>query len=645
MKTRLTALSLALLLAGCALHPPAMKGEEMLSDGDLDQGITRLTQAVREHPEVVEYRALLTRSLDRRVGELVQQGQSALQAGDYAQAEDRFRQALRYHPENPQAQAGLRAIENGRRNEVLVQDAQAAFQRGEYETARSLVRAVLAKAPDHATAAGLLAQAEDKIGKARGVEFPQLAAAFRRPITLQFKDAPVKSMFDAISRQSGLNFIFDKDVRQDTRSTVFARDTALADVLDMLLATSQLAKKVLNGNTILIYPNTPVKQKDYQDMVVKSFFLANANAKDTMNLIRSMAKIRDVYIDERLNMVVVRDTPEAVSLAEKLVAVSDRPEAEVMLQVEIMEVSGNRLRELGLQWPTQFSVLNLRDVETVTTSSGVEVAKTITEQTKQLTLEDLKSLDASKIGVFPNPTLNLLRTDGNVTILANPRIRVKSKEKARIHVGDKLPVITSNVTSTGVTSESISYLDVGLKLDVEPLVRLEGDVEMKVGLEVSNIAGTVKTNNGTVAYQLGSRNAATVLRLKDGETQVLAGLISDAERNSANKVPGLGDIPLLGRLFSSNRDEASRSEIVLLITPRILRNIPRPDLNQGEFFAGTDSNASDQPLRLRALPRRVPGVPEVPPEAQPDAVPEAPPESAQPGQPVPVPPQVVPAAP
>jgi general secretion pathway protein D len=132
-------------------------------------------------------------------------------------------------------------------------------------------------------------------------------------------------------------------------------------------------------------------------------------------------------------------------------------------------------------------------------------------------------------------------------------------------------------------------------------VHLEGDVAMKVNLEVSNIAGTIKTTTGSVAYQLGSRNASTNLRLRDGETQVLAGLISDTERSSASRVPGLGQLPLIGRLFGSTREEASKNEIVLLITPTIIRNLARPDLNDAEFFGGTGSATSDKPLRLRPV--------------------------------------------
>jgi general secretion pathway protein D len=596
-------LSVALLLAGCALGPVEFEGEKLTASDSPEVAIAKLSQAVKDNPNELSYRTALTRSIDLHVGDLLIQGEMELRAGHFEVADARFREALRYHPENPRARAGLAAIDSTRRSLALLAEANSALAKEEFEVARSLVRTVLAKDPNHAEARQLLGQVDEKIGKTRGTEFPQLAATFRRPISLQFKDAPVKSMFDAISRQSGLNFIFDKDVNVNQRSTVFAKDTALSDVLDMLLATSQLAKKILNANTLLIFPNTPVKQKDYRDMVVKSFFLANANAKETMNLIRSMAKIKDIYIDERLNMVAVRDTAEAVALAEKLVAMTDRPEAEVMLQVEIMEVGGSKLQELGLLWPTQFSVLT---PPTETSLYDPDTNTTITTETPgtTLTVENLKNLTSQYIGISPNPVLNLLRTDGDVKILANPRIRVKSKEKAKIHIGDKLPVITSNVTSTGVTSESISYLDAGLKLEVEPLVRLEGEVEMKVGLEVSNVAGTVKTSTGTVAYQLGSRNANTVLRLKDGETQVLAGLISEAERSSANRVPYLSDLPLIGRLFSSNREEAGKSEIVLLITPRIVRNIQRPELVEGEFFAGTENTVSDQPLRLRPASRR-----------------------------------------
>lgn len=603
MITRLTLPLLALLLASCAMTLPGKKAETLLAEGDLEQGIERLTLAAKEHPEDLEYRTTLARLVERHVAEQILQGQAALRAGNLDEAETRYRSALKRHPENFQGQAGLAAIETVRRNHTLLKDADAAYKKGEYEASRSLLRSILAREPNHAEAARLLVQVEQKNGKNPGVEFPQLAAAFRRPVTLQFKDTPIKHMFDAISRQSGLNFILDKDVKSEQRSNVFARDAALSDVLDMLLASNQLAKKTLNENTLLIYPATPLKQKDYQDMVVKSFFLTNANAKDVVNLLRSMAKIKDIHLDERLNMVVVREAPEVISLAEKLVAMADRPEAEVMLHVEILEVSGSKLRELGVQWPSQLTLLGKERIVTpVLDSNGFKIGEDVNYIDTPMTLQLLKDLGTGfegSVGISPAPSVSLSKTTGDVNILANPRIRVKNKEKARIHIGDKVPIITSNVTSTGVTSESVSYLDVGLKLDVESIVRLDGDVEMRVGLEVSSIANTLRTSNGTVAYQLGSRNASTVLRLRDGETQVLAGLISDAERSSASKVPGIGDVPLLGRLFSNNRDEANKSEVVLMITPRVMRNIVRPGLSESEFYAGTERATSDRPMRIR----------------------------------------------
>jgi general secretion pathway protein D len=590
---------LVLTLAGCASDSTFVEGERLLAQGQTEEGLRQLEQAMRDEPNNVQYRTAYIQAREEYKSRLFAQADAALQAGRDDEAEKLYRDVLKLHAESTRARASLVLIETQRRNRILIKEAQAALDKGEPELARSKLRTVLAREPEQLEALVLMKKVEEKIGKPQGAEFPKLAAAFRRPVTLQFRDAPIRTIFDALSRQSGLNFVFDKDVRTDTRLTIFSTDTPIVDSLDMLLKTGQLAKKVLNENTLLIYPALPAKLKEYQDLVVKSFFLGNTEAKQMVNLVRSMSKTRDIYIDEKLNLMVVRDTPEAVRLVEKLVAVADRAEPEVMLEVEILEVKRSRLLELGVQWPTQFTVLTPQVVPETNIVDGVVVTESVPVTT--LTIESLKNLSAADIAVSPNPVLNLRKEAGDVSILANPRIRVKNKEKAKVHIGDKVPVITSNVTSTGVTSESVSYLDVGLKVDVEPQVYLEGDVGIKVGLEVSNIVQQVKTSTGTLVYQLGSRNATTTLRLKDGETQVLAGLIADEDRTGANKVPLLGDVPLLGRLFSNNRDELNKTEIVLLITPRIIRNIERPELADGEFFGGTESAASDQALQLRPM--------------------------------------------
>jgi general secretion pathway protein D len=195
--------------------------------------------------------------------------------------------------------------------------------------------------------------------------------------------------------------------------------------------------------------------------------------------------------------------------------------------------------------------------------------------------------------------LNLRQLDGTVNLLANPRIRVKNRDKAKIHIGERVPVITTTSTANVGVSSSVSYLDTGLKLDVEPNVYLEDEVAIKMQLEVSNILEQLNIS-GTIAYRLGTRNTATTLRLRDGETQVLAGLISDEDRRAANKVPYLGDLPITGRLFSNVTDQRNKTEIIMLLTPRVVRNFSRPETVAAQFSSGTDANPGAPPLRLAA---------------------------------------------
>ena len=257
---------------------------------------------------------------------------------------------------------------------------------------------------------------------------------------------------------------------------------------------------------------------------MKAFYLANADVKQVLNSIRSVIKTRDIIFDERLNVLVMRDTPEAVRAAEKLVALQDQAEPEVVLQLEVMEVSTSRLQELGIRFPEQIS-------------AGV-VGAANTPGT--ITLPEYLNRNASLVRLtISNPALivNLRKLDSDTNLLANPHVRVRNREKARIHIGERVPVITTISTANVGVSESVSYLDVGLKLELEPNIYLDDDVAMKVGLEVSNIIDTITRTSGTQVYRLGTRNASTTLRLKDGETQILAGLIQNDERRATNKGP------------------------------------------------------------------------------------------------------------
>ena len=387
-------------------------------------------------------------------------------------------------------------------------------------------------------------------------------------------------MFEIIARSSGLNILFDKDVKTDQKTSISLKNSSVEAAIQYMLMANQLEQQVMDANTLLVFPNNAAKLRDYQQLVVKTFVLANANAKPMAEMIRTMVKSRDLVIDEKLNMVIMRDSADAVRLAEKLVTLLDVAEPEVMLEVEILEVSRDRLMELGVNWPSSLSLMPLAG------ASG------------QLTLADLRRVNSDSVAASLAPLkINARNQDGDTNLLANPRIRVLNREKARVMIGNKVPSISTTVIATGLATESVVYLDVGLKLEVEPIIYVNNDVTIKMALEVSNILSFATTAQGTTTYNIGSRSVTTTLRLKDGENQVLAGLINDEDRRTANKVPGLGELPLAGRLFGSTLNDGKKSEIVLSITPRLIRNVQRPTAAAGEFLSGTDGS-----LRRRAVP-------------------------------------------
>jgi general secretion pathway protein D len=291
-------------------------------------------------------------------------------------------------------------------------------------------------------------------------------------------------------------------------------------------------------------------------------------------MVKTMLKTRDVFVDERLNTLTMRDTGDAVRMAEKLLQSQDQSNPEVVLEVEVMEVATQRILDLGLQWPSTFGVVN---------GDGTPVS----------ILDQLKGIDSSRISISPAPQAKINATDKGINTLASPVIRVSNREQARIHIGQRVPIISAtSVPSTQgpVITESVTYLDVGLKLEVTPIVHLNNEVAIKVALEVSNATPLEATRQGTIPVQVDTRNAQTTLRLHDGETQILAGLVRNDHGSSGNKIPGLGDIPGLGRLFGSNHDDIAKSELVLSITPRIVRNLPYQSPSDMEFTTGTETS-------------------------------------------------------
>ncbi len=567
----LLCLSLALVY-GCTSTKARDEGLALIQQGQYEAGLALLDQAAREAPRDPASQIALTNSRALIVNALLADAEQLRSRGEYASAQSAYQRVLGVEPGNQRASDALRQIEQMRNVDEMLRQGQAALRQGDLVGAERQVRALLALDPNHAGAADLQRSVE-LIRNRQVVQHPQLRSRMQRPVTLEFRDANMKVIFEALSRAAGMNFIFDKDIRGDLKATIFVRQVKIEDAVALLLQQNQLHQKVVNDNTILIYPDAPQKLKDYQDLVMRTFYLTNIDANTAMSMVKTMLKTRDVFIDERLNTLTMRDSADAVRMAEKLFQAQDQSNPEVVLEVEVMEVARQRILDLGLQWPNTFGVVN---------SDGSAVTL----------LDQLKGIDSGRITISPSPQLRINAQDNDVNMLASPVIRVSNREQARVHIGQRVPVVSAtSVPSTQgpVITESITYLDVGLKLEVQPTVHLNSEVAIKIALEVSNATPLAPTQQGTIPVQVDTRNATTTLRLRDGETQILAGLVRNDNLSAGNKIPGLGDIPAVGRLFGSNKDTNSKSELVLSITPRIVRNLPYQSPSDMEFPSGTES--------------------------------------------------------
>jgi general secretion pathway protein D len=577
---------LVLALAGCAGEVAHQQGIDLFAQGKQEEGLAKLKQAAREAPGNQVYLLAYRNALARITGRLLADAQAEKAAGRYDAAEADYRHALHLDPANAEATLALALLSQQRVQASMIEDARRLVAAGSLDPAQRIVDDVLRDEPRQPEARALQQAILQQREQAAA---PELKDSFRKPVTLEFRDANLRQVLEALSVHSGLNFILDKDVPPSLTVTVFLRNVTVAQALDLMLTTHQLRSRTLNDNSVLIYPDTAAKQGENQELVVRNFFLANAEAKAVLNMLKTVLRARSVYADEKLNLVVMRDTPAMISLAERMVATQDVAEPEVMLELAVMEVTRSRLTNIGLVLPSQLALGPIPSSATV-----------------GLTLTDVKHLNSDRLAAALSPTVINLQDDSNgENLLANPRIRTHSRDKAVIRIGDRVPVITTTATSTGFVSENVQYLDVGLKLEVEPVVYPDDEIGIKLGLEVSNVIAQVTSKAGTVAYRVGSRNAGTVLRLKDGETQILGGLINDDDIRSANHFPGLSALPVLGRLFSNETKNNQKTELVLTITPRIVRSLLPPSTVPARFWSGTEASPALRPaVRIEPEPGR-----------------------------------------
>ncbi len=547
--TKFAAMCLLLgLLSGCAAPPEEKRADQLLSDGDTDAALVLLSQLAKSDP--TGYRLKYLQVRDSHLRDLLQKARRSAAEGSSEStvaATENYRAMLRLDPHNETALAGLAALDR---------EAQRQRQGIELERNRSL--------------------AAD----------PVLSESLKKPVTLELRDVSIQMVLEILSRTSNINFVLDKDVKADIKTTIFAKNTSVEDALNLVLRTSQLSRKILNETTLLIYADSDEKKRRYEDLVMRTFYLKNADPKKMQEMVKTLIAPKSMYVDDRFKMMVVRDNLDVVAAVERLVASYDIADPEVLLEVEILEVNANGLLNAGIQYPDRLSV---------SVHGGAGTAG-------QLTVDELRNLNRNSFELFlPDPllALNLKQTSSDAKTLANPRIRVTNRQKAKVLIGDKVPVITTTTNQTSNASmESVNYLDVGLKLEVTPEIHVNGEVTIAIDLEVSNVVKEIRSTTGLLAYQIGTRNASTVLRLRDGETQALAGLLKDEQNTNAAGIPGLGTLPGIGRLFSNQTHTGGRSEVVLLITPRIVRSMPTPPADVIEFPSGTADSPSVRPMRL-----------------------------------------------
>ena len=603
------------VLTGCAGRLAYERGDSFANEGKWDEAVIAFTEASQKDPENLEYNIRLIMAKERASEYHYQKATDARQRDKLEDAIREFQLAVSLNPLNSAADSELkkaiRTKESRSRYELgLELEKQGKFTEAiiEFQEAVRIdplnTKAKEAKETSTKRQRKIL---EEQSAKEKR-EKPLFSA---KPVTLQLKDVQLKQAFEILAKTVDLNVLFDESVR-DVKTSFFIKNTPFSHALELLLQTNDLFKKQVDDNTILVIPDTPAKKKQYQELLIQTFYLSNSDAKKAVNMLRTLLNVRQLHVNEELNALIIRETPEKMELVKKLLDGSDKADAEVYLELELLEVNRTKIKELGMKL-SQYSV-----------SAGI--APTGGNIGDILTLSVLNNLsDTNYLFSIPTATLNFAKSEGLVKTLANPRIRVLNRKKARFAIADRVPVAisTTTVAQTATTGATPEYKEVGVKMDFIPTVHTENnEVTLEVKLEVSSLGEKVilqSQGQSTEAFITRSRNAETFLRLKDGEKAVLAGLISDTERTSVSKIPFIGDIPALGALFTAKSDRKEETDILMSITPRIIKSVGILPDDSKPIPSGKEETYTGAPV-LPSLPPIVPSpsiqVPQGAPEDQ-----------------------------
>ncbi len=580
-----------LLAGGCTAGRAFRAGENLEQKKKYEEAMFSYAEALQRAPEVSEYRVRFLSARDKAANERFNMGIAKFNQGDFAAALPEFQTAYLLDPS--QGRYKQLADESARNK-----DAQQAFREGEeFERANKLKDAyrlygqALAIRPEQKEYKQAMNSISERLfSKTGGFELNLQSA---KPFALNLREAGLKESFRILSQLSGISFLFDEEIK-DPPVSISLEKTSFHQVLDLLLTMNKLSCKMLNKNTLLIFSKTPEKIKQYEEMEIRTFHLNYMDAKNAANLVRAMVPTRKLHVNEAANSLVVRDTSSVINVVEKLLDANDYPDAEVLLDVEVIELTDQNSKNVGLilsRYAVDLGPFDMGSKELLADKlSGVN-----TTSAKITNL--VQAFSWNGYGGFvtvPSASYNFGKTIAKGEVLSNPKIRVKNKEKAKFNIGTRVPITTTTTSGSGSGySVNVQYVDVGVKVDAEPIIQRNNDVEIKLNLEVSSIISREKIGDGTTTVvTIGTRNLQTVLSLKDGETSVIGGLISRTNSDSKSKVFLLGDIPLVGPMLSGTSSSKDKTELLLAITPRLVRGISISPQNLASFMSGKEDEPS-----------------------------------------------------
>jgi len=561
LTVRLSAPLIALaILAGCTSHSNYRQGEIASQLGKWDDAVLYYMKAVDNDPGNISYQASLLRAKIKASQEHFEKGKEFEKAGVVERALVEYQQAVQLDPTNQYAQVQL---EHVHRQYVAQKQGRGA------ETIEQMKQ------------------------KARGArpQPPVLNPRSNRPISLEFPQ-PVSlfSIYNALARAFGINVLFDPNLR-DQEIAVDLKDVTAQSALETLMRASGQFYKVMDEHSIIIAQDTPQNRRTYEDLVIQTFFLSNAEVKDMLTILRSLIDARKIATNEQLNAIILRDTADKVKVAERIIEANDKSKAEVVVDIELLQINSQRLRDLGVSL-SSYSIGQQLSV------NGSGATGTGSTTPAGIRLSDLQFINqANWFLTLPNFVYNFVKTNTDAQLLAKPQLRISEGEKANLVIGDRVPIplTTFNTQNAGTSGgivpiTSFQYQDVGIKIEIEPRVHHNQEVTLKLKIEVSNLNGNVAGSNGESQPIIGTRMIDSVIRLQDGETNFLAGLIRTDESKTDRGIPGLSEIPLLGRLFSNKRNEGSRTDVILTLTPHIVRNAEITAEDLAPIWVGTEQN-------------------------------------------------------